>query len=167
MPNRWTFTIKPAKELIERYIERYSREGMVVVEPLVGESKYGTITNDLNPEIKATSNKDALIFLEELDSEIADIILFDPPYSFTQASKKYKEFVAETLKDVTRHPVNRGYWARVKNECARILKTEGIIICFGWTSTGLGKQRNMEMQEILMIYHGGTINDTICTVEKK
>lgn len=163
MPNRWTFTIRPAKELIERYV----KENMIIVEPFTGKSKYGTITNDLNPELKAISNKDALIFLEELDDDIADIILFDPPYSFTQASQKYKEFGAGKLKDITRHPANRGYWAKVKNECSRILKLNGIAICFGWTSTGLSKQRGMDMEEILLIYHGGTINDTIVTVERK
>lgn len=59
MPNSLTFTIKPIKELIERYI----KPAMVIVDPFANNSKYGTITNDLNPEFNTTHNMDALAFL--------------------------------------------------------------------------------------------------------
>lgn len=55
----------------------------------------------------------------------------------------------------------------LKNESARILKTRGIAICFGWNSMGLGKNRKFMMEEVLLVPHGGSKNDTIVTVEVK
>ena len=59
------------------------------------------------------------------------------------------------------------YWKLCKDNVARILKPNGIAICCGWTSQGLGKGRNFEMVEILLVAHGGSKNDTIITVERK
>ena len=68
---------------------------------------------------------------------------------------------------LTTKPTSMKYWAEVKNEMARIIKPGGKAICFGWNSMGLGKNREFEMKEILLIPHGGSKNDTICTVEIK
>ena len=59
------------------------------------------------------------------------------------------------------------YWSDCKNEIARILKPGGKAICFGWSSMGIGKNRGFEMKRILLVPHGGSRNDTICTVEIK
>jgi hypothetical protein len=50
---------------------------------------------------------------------------------------------------------------------SRIIKPDGIIMCFGWNSSGVGIKRGMKLVEILMVSHGGSHNDTIVTVEKK
>ena len=47
------------------------------------------------------------------------------------------------------------------------MKPNGIVMCFGWNSAGIGKVRNFEMIEILMVAHGGSHNDTLVTVERK
>lgn len=60
-----------------------------------------------------------------------------------------------------------GYWSDVKDEMARIIKPGGKVICFGWNSMGLGKNRGFEMKRILLVAHGGSKNDTIVTVEIK
>ena len=41
MPNKETFSIKPIRELIDKYRE----EGMVIVDPFARNSDIGTITN--------------------------------------------------------------------------------------------------------------------------
>ena len=46
-------------------------------------------------------------------------------------------------------------------------KPNGVALCFGWNSNGVGKTRGFEMQEVLIVPHGGSKNDTICTVERK
>jgi len=91
MPNRLTFKIKPIKELIEKYITG------IVVDPFANSSNYGNITNDLNPEYETDYNLDALTFLKKLNNEIADVVLFDPPYSITQAAKCYKSYGKKKL----------------------------------------------------------------------
>ena len=46
MPNGKTFTIKTIKEFVETEVNK----GGVIVDPFANGCKYGTITNDLNPE---------------------------------------------------------------------------------------------------------------------
>lgn len=162
MPNKNTFTIKPIKELVEKFIA--DRENKIIVDPFANISKYGTITNDLNPEYDTDYHMDALAFLKMLDSNSADVVLYDPPYSISQAAECYKSYGKEKLE---KNVANMGYWGDCKNEVARILKKDGIAIICGWNSMGIGKNRNFEMIEILLVPHGGSKNDTIVTVEVK
>ena len=160
MPNSLTFTIKPIKELIERYIH----EGAVIIDPWANNSKIGTIRNDLNPEMDTHYHLDALEFLKLQTDNSADVVLYDPPYSISQATEMYKSYGKDKLE---LHVSNTGYWANCKNEVARILKPNGICIICGWSSNGIGINRGFEMIEILLVPHGGSKNDTIVTVERK
>ena len=160
MPNSQTFTIKPIKELIERHIA----DKEFIIDPFARDSKYGTITNDLNPEYDTTHHMGALKFLRSIPTDAVDCVLYDPPYSITQAAQCYKSYGKDKLEV---NVANMKYWASVKDECARILRRGGECLCFGWTSMGLGKNRGFEMTEILLVPHGGSKNDTICTVEFK
>ena len=54
-----------------------------------------------------------------------------------------------------------------KREIARIVKPGGTVISFGWNSGGIGESCNFDIEEILIVPHGGAHNDTICTVEHK
>lgn len=162
MPNGNTFTIKPIKDFVEEEVRK--RDGLVIVDPFANSCKYGTITNDLNPEFDTTYHMDALEFLKSLPSDSADLILYDPPYSITQASQLYKEYGRDKLEV---NVANMKYWALCKDNIARILKKGGTCLCFGWNTNGIGKTRGFEMMEILLVAHGGSKNDTICTKEVK
>lgn len=160
MPNKRTFKIIPIKNLIEQYVQ----PNQIVVDPFSNESKYGTITNDLNTDFDTNYHLDALEFLKIINSNSADVVLYDPPYSITQASQCYKDFGKDKLEISVS---NMKYWSSCKNEVSRILKKNGIAILFGWNSNGLGINRNFEILETLIVPHGGSRNDTIVTVEKK
>ena len=54
-----------------------------------------------------------------------------------------------------------------KKEISRIVKKDGIVISCGWNSGGMCKCNGFEIQEILLINHGGPHNDTIVVVDKK
>lgn len=127
-------------------------------------SRYGTITNDLNPEFKTMFNLDALEFIKMQRDEIADVILFDPPYSLTQAAQLYKDYGKEKL-DISL--ANMKYWADLKDECARVCRLGGIVISCGWNTNGLGSNRGFDLREVLIVAHGGGKNDTLVTVETK
>ena len=146
MPNRWTFTIKPIKELL---LEEVSGEW---VDPFAGENgnKYAKYTNDIE-----YGGTDALTYLKGLKGKY-DGVLYDPPYSITQA-RQYGKKEFSSMK----------YWADCKNEIKRLIKHGGKAICFGWSSMGLGKGRGFKMKRILLVPHGGSKNDTIVTVETK
>lgn len=160
MPNGRTFNIPPILDFIHRYV----CESMTVVDPFANNCKIGTITNDLNPEFDCTSNTDALSFLKSLPSESADVILYDPPYSITQAAKLYKSYGKEKLEI---NVANMAYWARCKDECARVLKRGGHFLSFGWNTNGCGKGRGFAPEEVLIVNHGGSKNDTLCFAEIK
>ena len=160
MPNSKTFTIKPIKQFVEDEVNK----GGVIVDPFANECKYGTIRNDLNPEFDTDYHMDALQFLQSLDGESADLVLYDPPYSISQASEMYKSYGKEKLEI---NVANMKYWAECKNNVARILKPNGRVICCGWNTNGLGKGRGFEMTSILIVSHGGSKNDTLVTLEYK
>ena len=62
MPNAATFSIKPIKEFVERNIQ----EKEIILDPFARDCKYGTVTNDLNPEFDTDFHMDALDFLKML-----------------------------------------------------------------------------------------------------
>lgn len=160
MPNSNTFTIKPIKELINDYLEK----AQIIIDPFANNCKFGTITNDLNPEYDTSFHMDALEFLRKIEGNTADLVLYDPPYSISQAAECYKSYGKEKLHI---NVANMKYWAECKNEIARILKTNGVVISCGWSTNGLGKGRGFETKEILIVSHGGSKNDTLVTVEFK
>ena len=160
MPNKNTFTIIPIKNLLNKYVSK----DKLWIDGFANESKIATITNDLNPEYNTDYHLDALDFFKTFKDDSVDGVLYDPPYSITQASQCYKDYGKEKLEI---NVSNMGYWGEIKNQISRILKSNGIVICFGWSSNGLGKNRGFEFLELLLVPHGGSKNDTIVTVEKK
>jgi hypothetical protein len=159
MPNSRTFQIKPIKEFVEKYI----KDKRVIVDPFANECRYGTITHDLNPKFDTNYHLDALDFLKSIESESADVIIYDPPYSLRQVKECY-EGVGIT---VTAEHTKSSWRAKHLDEIKRILKQNGLALCFGWNSNGVGKTRGFEMLEVLLVPHGGSKNDTICTAERK
>ena len=158
MPNKWTFTIKPIKELLFRYVG----DGMGWIDPFAGENSPAEVKNDLSGKVQYCM--DALAFLRGRKTESSKGILFDPPYSITQAKQCYEGRGMDLLEI---KPTSMKYWAECKNEMGRILKPNGLVLCCGWNSMGLGKNRNFQFVEILLVPHGGSKNDTIVTVERK
>jgi len=159
MPNKWTFTVLPIKKLLAEEVG----EG-VWADPFAGENSPASITNDLRENMPTTHHMDALAFLKSLEDESCDGVLFDPPYSISQAKECYEGYGMDKLDT---KPTSMKYWGDCKTEVARVLKTGGKAICFGWTSMGIGKNRGFEMTRVLLVPHGGSKNDTIITVENK
>ena len=158
MPNKNTFDIKPIKEVIDKYMV----EG-VIIDPFANKNKIATITNDLDEQYDTNYHMDATDFLKMFEDNSVDMVLYDPPYSPRQVSECYKNLG----KVVNMQTPQASYWSNQKKEIGRILKPNGIVITCGWNSGGIGKKYGMEIQEILLVPHGGWHNDTIVTVEKK
>ena len=158
MPNKNTFDIKPIKEVIDKYMV----EG-VIIDPFANKNKIATITNDLDEQYDTNYHMDATDFLKMFEDNSVDMVLYDPPYSPRQVSECYKNLG----KAVNMQTTQTSYWSNQKKEIGRILKPNGIVITCGWNSGGIGKKYGMEIQEILLVPHGGWHNDTIVTVERK
>ena len=134
MPNKWTFTIKPIRDLLSQEVGVGMFINGLWCDPFAGEYSPAQITNDLNPKRNAKFHKEALDFLREQPSERYDGTLFDPPYSPRQVKECYENIGEKTVADNTR----MDFWSKCKDEIARILKPDGKAICFGWNSMGLG-----------------------------
>lgn len=152
-PNKYTFTIKPIAELLKREMVF----GLDWHDPFAGMYSPALYTNDISPEANAESHLDALTWLKSLECACSRGLLFDPPYSLTQATARYKN----------RGFGNKRYWSQCKNEVSRITIKGGKVISFGWNSGGMGINRGFDITRILLVPHGGGRNDTIVTVEIK
>jgi len=158
MPNRFTFQIKPIKELLNSYVG----DGKGWIDPFAGESSPAEITNDINPERKAKYHLHAVDFCKQLNGNLYNGVLFDPPYSLRQVKECYDSIgLNMSFDDSKMFPTN------VKDLIAPKIKPNGVAICCGWDSIGLGKNRGFELMELLLVCHGGRHNDTIVTVERK
>ncbi len=157
MPNKNTFSIKPIKEIILKY-----KHGLTI-DPFANESSIADFTNDIDPQFNTTHHLDALKFLKQFPNNNIDTVLFDPPYSPRQISECYKGLGLKVNMETTQS----SFWSNLKKEISRIIKPNGIVISCGWNSGGIGKKYGFEIQEILIVPHGGAHNDTIVTVENK
>ena len=157
MPSHRTFDIKPIGRFIKRHIRSIS------VDPFANLSNLADIRNDPDPECGQPHCTTALDFLSNLPSASASTVLFDPPYSNRQISECYKRL--DQSVDMTTTQAN--HWESVRNQMGRILRPGGIILSFGWSSSQMGKKRGFDMIEILLVAHGGSHYDTICTAERK
>ncbi len=160
MPNKWTFTIKPIKELLKEEIN-----GGLWCDPFAGMNSPAQVTNDLRPDMPTTYHLPALEFLKSLPSEHFDGVLYDPPYSPRQVKECYENINIEGWDGKWNGRTT--FWSETLDEVARILKLNGKLIACGWTSMGGGMSRGFEMQRVLLVPHGGRKNDTIVTVEIK
>ena len=128
MPNKWTFQIKPIKELLQEELT----DG-VWVDPFSGMYSPATIKNDLDPTKDAQYHMDAIEFLKTFENESVDGVLFDPPYSPRQVRECY-DGICGSIKWDGR--VN--FWSDAKNEIARITKKVARRSALGGTLWVLG-----------------------------
>lgn len=165
MPNSRTFSIKPINELVMKYVrgDDINHSEKIIIDPFANDCNIANITNDLNPKFNTTYHMDALDFLKLFDNDSVDIVLYDPPYSLRQVKECYEGVGIQ----VTQEHTKASWRSKHLDEISRILKPGGYCLCFGWNTNGVGKKRGMEMVECLIVAHGGSKNDTLCTVERK
>lgn len=158
MPSPWTFTIKPIRELIMRYVGN----GDGWIDPFAGKNSPAQLTNDINPAMPTMYHLDALDFVQQCPLQIVGA-LFDPPYSLRQVSEHY----AAAGRKATSLDTSANFYSRVLDAITPKVVSSGYAIRCGWCSNGFGKKRGFEMIEVLLVAHGGSKNDTIVTVERK
>jgi len=162
MPNSETFSIISISNLLKKYI----KSDMIVIDPFARDTKWGTITNDLDENTKSKYHMEASDFLDMLikKNTLADVVILDPPYSPRQISECYKSIGKKVTGKDTQ---NSRLYKQCKDRMTKILKKGGLAITCGWNSSGFGKTRGFNIIEILLVPHGAAHNDTIITVEIK
>jgi len=154
MPNKWTFAIKPIRELLERY-----DVGEGWIDPFAGQLSPAEITNDHRPDSNAKYHLDAVDFAKTLDGHYKGC-LFDPPYSIHEVKRHYDSLGRKY--DFANDPTCA--FKQVRDILAPKVDR---VIYFGWNTNAFGKKRGFEIEEVLVVAHGGNRNDTLVTVERK
>tara|TARA_R100001163_G_C5014564_1_gene159355 strand:+ start:358 stop:897 length:540 start_codon:yes stop_codon:yes gene_type:complete len=162
MPNRNTFSIPS----IAKFLKDKLKDCNIIIDPFARDSKFGTITNDLNPEVSADYNMKADDFLQMLiDNGVkADAILLDPPYSPRQVKECYDNLGLDVTSQDTQTSKTM---SKIRTLASQVLKVGGIGISFGWDSTGLGRKNGVTKKEVHILPHGSTLHDTIITLDEK
>ncbi len=148
-PNKYTFQMPLLKQWTEqqchgRVLNLFAGKTMLNV---------NEIRNDVDKSMPADYHKDAFQFIEEWEGELFDTIIFDPPYNLRKSREKYEgRFI--------------GNLTKIKNILNKVLNFGGIVISFGYDSTGMGTIRGFKKVAICLVCHFGDHNDTICLVEK-
>ena len=162
MPNSDTFSIPVIGDFVKKYLLNTQRS----LDPFARNSMLAKYRNDLNPETQAEYHFDAEEFcgliLEKVG--LCDVGIFDPPYSPRQISEAYK---IAGLKVGMEETQNGKLYKRVRDALDEAIKPGGVVLSFGWNTSGMGKGRNYDIVEILLVAHGGAHNDTICMAERK
>lgn len=154
MPNADTFSVPCIGDFVKSYLTGVS------VDPFARNKRWATYTNDLNPNTEAEYHMDAVDFLLSLELK-ADTIILDPPYSPGQI----KDCYAESGKSFGMIDAQNGLlYASVRTAARRLCKKGTVVLSFGWNSCGMGK--GFEIEEIMLVAHGGAHNDTICMAER-
>lgn len=157
MPSADTFDVPAIGAMVRQHLTGVS------VDPFARNKRWATYTNDLNPETQAEYHMQAVDFLNMLADRgvLADVVLFDPPYSPRQIVECYASVGLETNREVTQS-------ARLYSDCRkairRLCKHGSRVLSFGWNSAGMGP--GFELEDLLLVCHGGAHNDTICMVER-
>ena len=158
--SKWTFTIKPIKELIMKYVG----DGKGWIDPFAGNNSPAEFTNDLNPNTKAKYHLFAQDFVKELNGVKFDGCILDPPYSPRQMKECYDII---SYKPSMKDTQNVSLYMDIKKEIAPKIKSGGYVITCGWNSYGWGKRFSFTPIELLIVCHSSAHNDTMVIVEQK
>lgn len=155
MPNKHTFQIP----VIADFVRHWTGGATVVVDPFAGKSAMATRSNDI-----ANGGIDAEEYCRNLLREgvVADVVIFDPPYSPRQIAESYKSVGLKVDMKTTQ---NAALYRRVLMPLLSLLRPGGVALRFGWQSAGVC--RDWELLDLLLVQHGSGHNDTICTAQRK
>ncbi len=95
---------------------------------------------------------------------VADLVIFDPPYSPRQISECYQAVGLQVGMEETQSAV---LYRRCRDAIDPLCKLGTVVLSFGWNTVGMGERRGFVQEEILLCCHGGAHNDTICLAERK
>jgi hypothetical protein len=163
MPSPDTLSIRP----IRQWALAMLRDCSSIVDPFARNCRIAHWRNDLSPETSAEYHMEAeefLFWLGERQGVAADAIILDPPYSPRQIAECYQKIGKPITTEDTQ---NAALYRRVRDAAHNILRPGGIVLSFGWNSSGMGAARGYEMFDMLIVCHGGAHNDTICLAERK
>ena len=156
--NKYTFQCKAIRDWAEYFFEQ--QEG-VWADPFFGKSPFKVqFKNDIEE-----TGIDSHDWAKTLKPNSLDGIFFDPPYSMERVKRSYEGRGIESWQK--QYGNQSGSFPQLKEDLVKALKPGGIVLSFGWNSTGFGSGRGFKKEWVMLCCHSGAARDTICTMEKK
>jgi hypothetical protein len=129
----------------------------LIIDPFARKCKWGHIRNDLDENMPTQYHLDGADFMELIATDLqyqyaASLILFDPPFSSSQA-KKYE------IGDQNLYAQSDGRIPRIGNASLQLLRPGGIFLKLGYNSNKPAK--GLELVRVALASFGGTRNDVI------
>lgn len=161
MPSHNTFDVPP----IGGFVQKYLLNSRLSIDPFARNKRWATHTNDLHPGTAAEHHMEALEFLDMLREKgvLADLVIFDPPYSARQVAECYAAVGRKTTMEDTQGKS----WSDWKTAIEKVCAPNATVLTFGWNSNGMGNKHGFQIDEIMLVAHGGVHNDTICMAETR
>lgn len=147
--NRYTFSVRPLREWVERSCEGNVLNLFAGQTPLALDE----VRNDLEPSMPADYHQDALDLAENWTGKPFGTILLDPPYAYRKSMELYKGIVCSPFR-------------KLKDALPRILLPGGLVVTFGYHSVVMGRSRGFRLERLAVFSHGGAIHDTLASVER-
>lgn len=156
---------------IGEWAKFYLSKSVVSIDPFARNCRLATLRNDLNPETGAEYHLDALDFLRLMKAKgfLFDLAIFDPPFSRNQVKQVYQKIGRHYgrhygRREAQEHTAN---WQAERDALDAIMLPGGLVLSFGWNSSGMTVARGYSLEDVLLVCHGGAANDTICIAERK
>jgi hypothetical protein len=156
-PNRWTFQSK----VIRSWVEERLRGG--VLNACAGKTKlahdHEIVRNDLDAARDTDLHVDVCEIADHFEPDSFDTILYDPPFSESQAIRSYELEDGEA--------VVAGNDAVAKRQFDELLKPGGRVIQFGYTTTCMPAAMGYDRREVAVWNTLGRMNDYLSVIDEK
>jgi len=156
-PRRYTFEAPKVKLWTEKWCKGK------VLNLFAGKTKLevNEVRVDIDKNVQADCYMDAYEFVvkwaklvKDNKRERFDTIILDPPWNYRKAREKYDgRYIGKLTK--------------VKNLLPQILKENGRVINWGYSTVGMSKSRGFKKVAICLVCNNGDHNDSIGLVEDK
>lgn len=131
----------------------------VLVDPFARDCELASPnTNDLNPDTNALNNMCAGDYLQSLEADFADLVIFDPPFSERMANDHYDGF------GVNLYSSDSKLMTKCLKDCGRIIKPGGYLLKFGFNINQ--PYKCFELDRLWMIEKVGHKTTTMVTLWK-
>ncbi|MFB6173241.1 MAG: class I SAM-dependent methyltransferase [Halobacteriales archaeon] len=142
-PNtRWTFAPAAVRTWVESRLEGRVLDLFAGGVDLRHDGE--VVRNDIDESVDADHHFDAVEVADRFDPDSFDTVVLDPPLDGRGAAPE-----------------------RVRDRVATVLSPGGRVVQFGRSSTGMGRARGFETEELCLINHPGSFRDTIAVVERR
>lgn len=153
-PTKWTFEPDVMREYVQNNLEGRTLNLFCGKTYLHHPNEDSIIRNDIDESIDADFHFNATEVREYVDDQSFGTVILDPPYNVRKSREKYSGVYQGALK-------------YIKDQLQTIVRPGGIVIHFGYDTTGMSKSRGFKKEQVAVFNHKGDHNDTLSVIDRR